>query len=109
MFGQMQTAFSVQLSFSDLDFLLPLCLCQLHHASGCAYDIFSEIHCVRDVAGPQHCFPLVFFPSFLTVLPFLFFEVYMFDIFWKDRAYIWVIAMDDYIKGENFKSLAQND
>lgn len=54
LFREMQ--FSHCDSLFDLDFLFPLCLCQLKHASGCAYDIFSEIHCVRDGDRLPHCF-----------------------------------------------------
>ena len=79
------------------------------HASGCAYDIFSEIHCVRDGDRLPHCFSLVFFPHCFIILPFLFFEVCVFDIFWKDLSYIWVILMGNYIKGESSKSLTWND
>ena len=56
LFRQMQ--FSCCNSFSDLDLLFPLYLCQLKHTSGCAYDIFSEIHCVRDVTVSRTVFPL---------------------------------------------------
>lgn len=89
-------------SLSDLDFLFPLCLCQLKQARGCTYELFSEIHCVRDVDGLLHCFPLVFFPHFLTVLSFLPFEVCVFGMFWTELPCVWGIVMV-ITSGRNFQ------
>lgn len=101
--------FSYCNSFSDLDLLFPLYLCQLKHTSGCAYDIFSEIHCLRDGDCLPYCFSFVFCPHCFTFMPFLFYEACVFDNFWKDISYIWAIIVGNYIKGESSRSLTWND
>lgn len=84
---------------------LRLCLCQLKQAPGCACDIFSEVHCIRDVDCPLPCFPVVFFPHFFPVLSFLSFEVRVLDIFFfLKRSFIHLGYCNKYLhQGRKFK------